>query len=61
MLLAALRAHGFHPLDWREGGLPGLPNFVRSAGRVAIEVPEGEADDARLLVNALIAEMGLQR
>lgn len=32
VLIVALRAHGFHPLDPREGGLPGVPNLFGANG-----------------------------
>jgi hypothetical protein len=57
ILIVALRAHGFHPLDPREGGLPGLPNFFGSEGFV-VEVPEDEAVDAQLLAGELLKDMG---
>lgn len=56
VLIVALRAHGFHPLDLRDGGLPGVPNLFGSNG-VGIDVPEGEADDATLLVGELLKDM----
>lgn len=57
VLVAALRAHGFHPLDGSENGLPGLPGIRSLKGLIAIQVPEGEAGDARLLADALVADM----
>lgn len=56
VLLVALRAHGFHPLDPREGGLPGVPNLFGPQGFV-IEVPEDEADDAGMLARDLLRDM----
>lgn len=56
VLLAALRAHGFHPLDGNSEGLPGLPGVVGPRG-LPIRVPEEEARDATLLAKALLAEM----
>ena len=56
VVLVALRAHGFHPLEPRDGGLPGVPNLFRSEG-VGIEVPEEEAADATLLVKELLKDM----
>lgn len=56
VLLVALRAHGFHPLDSRDGGLPGLPNLFGPEGFV-IEVPEDEAADATVLVGDLLKDM----
>jgi hypothetical protein len=56
VLLVALRAHGFHPLDLREGGLPGVPNHFGADGFV-IEVPEQEVSDATLLVGDLLKDM----
>ena len=56
VLTVALRAHGFHPLEGGEGGLPGFPGVFAQKG-IAIEVPEEEARDARALAEALLAEM----
>jgi hypothetical protein len=56
VLLVALRAHGFHPLDLREGGLPGVPNLFGREG-FTIEVPEEEARDAEVLVADLLKDM----
>jgi hypothetical protein len=57
ILLVALRAHGFHPLDLREGGLPGVPNLFGADGFI-LEVPEEEAADAMLLAGELLKDMG---
>lgn len=54
VLVAALKAHGFHPLEGGEGGLPG----VSGPRGLAIEVPEEEAQDAAILARALLADMG---
>lgn len=56
IVLVALRAHGFHPLDLRDGGLPGVPNLFGPEG-YAIEVPEDEVQDATLLVGDLLKDM----
>ena len=56
VLIAALKAHGFHPMEGGEAGLPGLPGVYAPRG-VPIEVPEEEASDARLLANDLLREM----
>ncbi|MHA6297228.1 hypothetical protein [Devosia sp. CAU 1758] len=56
VLIVALRAHGFHPLAPREGGLPGVPNFFGPEGFV-VEVPEDEAADATLLAQDLLKDM----
>ncbi len=56
VLIVALRAHGFHPLDPREGGLPGVPNLFGPEGFV-VEVPEDEAADATLLAQDLLKDM----
>lgn len=56
VVLVALRAHGFHPLELRDGGLPGVPNLFGSEG-FGIEVPEEEAADATLLVKELLKDM----
>lgn len=57
VLLVALRAHGFHPLEPREGGLPGVPNLIGVDGFI-LEVPEDEAEDAALLAAELLKDMG---
>lgn len=56
VLVAALKAHGFHPLEGGESGLPGLPGVFSPKG-VAVAVPEEEAADARVLAGALLREM----
>lgn len=56
IILVALRAHGFHPLEPRDGGLPGVPNLFGREG-VSIEVPEDEASDATLLLGELLKDM----
>lgn len=56
VLMLALRAHGFHPLEGTEDGLPGLPGVYAPKG-VPVRVPEEEAGDARVLAEALLAEM----
>jgi hypothetical protein len=56
VLIAALKAHGFHPLEGGENGLPGLPGVYGPRG-VAIDVPEEEARDAGLLAADLLREM----
>lgn len=57
VLVAALTAHGFHPLDGGETGLPGLPGIRNFGGKLSIQVPESEAEDARLLARSLLADM----
>lgn len=56
VLATALRAHGFHPLEGGEGGLPGVGSLA-GTGLVPLSVPEEEAADARVLATALVAEM----
>ena len=56
VLIVALRAHGFHPLDPREGGLPGVPNLFGPEGFV-VEVPEDEVGDATALAQDLLRDM----
>jgi hypothetical protein len=56
VLITALKAHGFHPLEGGENGLPGMPGIYGPKG-VAISVPEEEARDARPLAEALLKEM----
>ncbi|HEV7275499.1 MAG TPA: hypothetical protein VGN80_04360 [Devosiaceae bacterium] len=56
VLITALRAHGFHPMEGGESGLPGMPGVFGPKG-VAIWVPEEEAQDARALGETLLKEM----
>ncbi|MBU1304564.1 MAG: hypothetical protein KKF33_03460 [Alphaproteobacteria bacterium] len=56
VLAVALRAHGFHPLEQGEGGLPGVPSFFADGG-YAVQVPEEEAADATVLAADLLREM----
>ncbi|HEV7292207.1 hypothetical protein [Devosia sp. RR2S18] len=56
VLVAALRAHGFHPLEGPEGGLPGISGLFGPDG-VPVQVPEEEARDAGLLARDLLREM----
>jgi hypothetical protein len=56
VIVTALKAHGFHPLEGGVDGIPGLPGVTGLDGS-AIRVPEAEADDARLLAAALAQDM----
>lgn len=56
VLIAALQAHGFHPMEGGESGLPGLPGVVGPRG-IPIVVPSDEAADARILGEALLKQM----
>lgn len=56
ILVTALKAHGFHPLEG-EMGLPGMPGIKGVKGTIAIKVPEAEEADAGLLANALLSDM----
>lgn len=56
VLILALKAHGFHPLEGGESGLPGMPGVFGPKG-VPVQVPEEEARDARLLAESLLREM----
>jgi hypothetical protein len=55
VLITALRAHGFSPLD-NADGIPGLPGAIGPRG-IPISVPEEEAGDARVLAEDLLREM----
>lgn len=56
VLIAALKAHGFHPMEGGDRGLPGLPGVYGPRG-IPIEVPEEEADDAKVLADDLLRDM----
>ena len=56
VLIAALKAHGFHPLEGSQNGLPGMPGVVGPRG-IAIQVPDEEARDGKLLAEDLLKQM----
>lgn len=56
VLIAALRAHGFHPREGAENGLPGFAGVYGPKG-IPIELPESEAADGRVLAEVLVKEM----
>lgn len=56
VLVVALKAHGFHPFEGGDGGLPGVRGMFGSEG-VPVQVPEDEARDATVLANELLKEM----
>ena len=56
VLIAALQAHGFHPLDSGQNGLPGLPGVVAPRG-IPIRLPDEEARDGKLLAEDLLKQM----
>ena len=56
VLIAALQAHGFHPEEGGQNGLPGLPGVVAPRG-IPIRVPEEEARDGKILAEDLLREM----
>jgi hypothetical protein len=56
VLIAALKAHGFHPREGAEHGLPGLAGVYGPKG-IPIELPEDEATDGKLLAEVLVKEM----
>ena len=56
VLIIALKAHGFHPREGADSGLPGLPGVYGPKG-IPIELPEEEAEDGKVLAEALIKDM----
>ena len=56
VLIAALQAHGFHPLESGQNGLPGLPGVMGPRG-IPIQLPDDEARDGRLLAEDLLKQM----
>ena len=56
VLIVALQAHGFHPLESGENGLPGLPGVVAPKG-IPIRVPDEEAIEGKLLAEDLLKDM----
>jgi len=56
VLVLALKAHGFHPREGTDSGLPGMPGVFGPKG-IPIELPEDEASDGRILAAALLKDM----
>jgi hypothetical protein len=56
VLIAALQAHGFHPLESGQNGLPGLPGVLAPNG-IPIRLPDEEVRDGKLLADDLLKEM----
>lgn len=57
VLITALKAHGFHPMESGQDGLAGMPGVRGYKGTYAIKVPKAEAEDAKILSDDLIKEM----
>lgn len=56
VLVTALKAHGFHPME-DAAGLPGMPGVTGVKGTISIRVPEDEKADAEILAKALLSDM----
>ena len=56
VLIAALQAHGFHPMEGGESGVPGMPGVFSPRG-IPISLPDDEASDGKLLAEALLKDM----
>ena len=56
VLVVALKAHGFHPLESGDGALPGVKPLFGN-GATPVLVPEEEARDAAALARDLLREM----
>ncbi len=56
IIVVALKAHGFHPFEDEVSGLPGMPGIISPEG-TGIRVPSEEAEDAKMLAEALLEEM----
>ncbi|HVY51696.1 MAG TPA: hypothetical protein VHA07_09090 [Devosia sp.] len=56
VLIAALKAHGFHPLEGDESGVPGFAGVVAPRG-IPIRLPEEEAADGKVLADDLLRQM----
>jgi len=57
VLIIALKAHGFNPLEGNEMGLPAMPGITSLKGTIKIKVPKVEAEDAKILAKDLLKEM----
>lgn len=56
-LVAALQGYGFSPMEGAEAGLPGMPGVRAGNGKIAIQVPANEAEDAAILAEDLLKDM----
>jgi hypothetical protein len=56
VLVAALKAHGFHPLEGDESGVPGFAGVIGPKG-IPIRLPDEEAADAKVLLDDLLRQM----
>lgn len=56
VLITALKAHGFHPLEGGEGGFPGVTGVITGKG-IPISLPDEEVVDGRALTEDLLREM----
>ncbi|MGJ8529209.1 hypothetical protein [Maritalea sp.] len=56
VLIPALKGHGFHPIEGTDIGVSGMGGMAGPGG-ISIQVPEDEADDAKILAEALLADI----
>lgn len=56
ILITALKGHGFHPIEGTDIGISGMGGMAGPSG-IAIQVPEDEAEDAKLLGEAILADI----
>ncbi len=56
VLIPALKGHGFHPIEGTDIGLSGMGGLTGPGG-ISIQVPEEEAVDAKILAEALLADI----
>jgi hypothetical protein len=56
ILIPALKGHGFHPIEGTDIGVSGMGGMAGPEG-ISIKVPEDEAEDARILAHALLADI----
>jgi hypothetical protein len=57
VLIVALKAHGFNPLEGEEAGLPAMPGVISLKGEIPIKLPQHEAEDAAILAKDLVKQM----
>lgn len=56
VLIPALKGHGFHPIEGTDIGLSGMGGMAGPGG-ISIQVPEEEAEDAKILAEALLLDI----
>ena len=57
MLITALKAYGFDPVEEGQDGIAGMPGIRGISGDFALKVPDEQAKDAKILCDELLKQM----